>query len=314
MRAERTRGGSMPLEATITRTDLDGLRLLHRGKVRDLYDLGENLLIVATDRVSAYDCVLSPGIPDKGRVLTSMSVFWFDVLQQRLGKDVAGNHLVTADVDRMPEVVRRHADALRGRAMLVRRLEMVPVECVARGYLTGSGWKDYRRTGAVCGHALPAGLPESARLEPPIFTPATKAEVGHDENIDFAAAARLVGDTTARQLRERTLAIYGAARDIAAKSGILIADTKFEFGRDASGRLVIGDEVLTPDSSRFWNAAAYEPGRPQQAFDKQMIRDWLDARGWDHTPPAPVLPPDVVERAAATYRDIHRRLTGRELA
>jgi phosphoribosylaminoimidazole-succinocarboxamide synthase len=308
----------MPMQATITRTELAGLHLVHRGKVRDIYnlgqDLGEHLLIVATDRVSAYDCVLEPGIPDKGRVLTSLSVWWFDALEKALGKDVAGNHLVTAEVDEMPPAVRRHADALRGRTMLVRRLRMFNIECVARGFLAGSGWKDYRRTGAVCGHVLPPGLSESARLDPPLFTPATKAEVGHDENIDFAAAARLVGETHARQLRDRTLAIYATARDIAAKRGILIADTKLEFGLDAAGKIVLGDEVLTPDSSRFWDAATWRPGSPQQAFDKQMIRDWLDARGWDHTPPAPVLPPDVVERAAATYRGIHERLTGSRLS
>jgi phosphoribosylaminoimidazole-succinocarboxamide synthase len=298
----------MPMQATITRTDLPGLRLIHRGKVRDLYEVGEDLLVVATDRVSAYDVVLSPGIPDKGRVLTSLSVFWFRTL-----REVVPNHLLTADVDEMPAPVRRHAEVLRGRTMLVRRLTMAPIECVARGYLTGSGWKDYKRTGAVCGHVLPQGLPESARIEPPIFTPATKAEVGHDENIDFATAARAVGEATATQLRDLTLAVYGKARDFAAKRGILIADTKFEFGRDPQGRLVLGDEVLTPDSSRFWDASKYQAGRSQQSFDKQMIRDWLDAQGWDHRPPAPELPADVVERAADTYREIHRRITGRDL-
>jgi phosphoribosylaminoimidazole-succinocarboxamide synthase len=298
----------MPMQATVTRTDLPGLKLVHRGKVRDLYEVGEDLLVVATDRVSAYDAVLTPGIPDKGRVLTSLSVFWFDAL-----KEVVPNHLITADVDRMPSAVRRHADVLRGRTMLVKRLKMFPVECVARGFLTGSGWKDYRRTGAVCGHVLARSLPESARLDPPIFTPATKAEVGHDENIDFAATARIVGEESAKALRDLTLGVYSKARDLAAKRGILIADTKLEFGRDASGRIVLGDEVLTPDSSRFWDASAYAPGRPQQAFDKQMIRDWLDGQGWDHVPPAPELPGDVVERAAATYRDIHRRITGRDL-
>jgi phosphoribosylaminoimidazole-succinocarboxamide synthase len=298
----------MHVDTTVTRTELTGLPLLHRGKVRDLYGVGDDLLIVATDRVSAYDVVLSPGIPDKGRVLTSLSVFWFDLL-----RDVVPNHLITADVDEMPPEVRRHADALRGRSMLVRKLTMFPVECVARGYLAGSGWKDYRRTGAVCGHRIPAGALEGSRIDPPIFTPATKATEGHDENIDFDTTAKIVGAADAAALRDLTLAVYSRARTYAAERGILIADTKFEFGRDASGRIVIGDEVLTPDSSRFWDATTWAPGRAPQAFDKQMIRDWLDARGWDHRPPAPVLAGDVVERASAVYREIHRRITGAEL-
>jgi phosphoribosylaminoimidazole-succinocarboxamide synthase len=298
----------MPVDTTVTRTDLAGLELLHRGKVRDLYAVGEELLVVATDRVSAFDVVLSPGIPDKGRVLTGLSVFWFETLA-----DVVPNHLITADVERMPASVRRHADVLRGRSMLVRRLRMFPVECVARGYLAGSGWKDYRRTGSVCGHVLPPGLKESARLDAPLFTPSTKAAVGHDENIDFEAVVRAVGADAAARLRDLTLAVYGRARDVAAERGILIADTKFEFGTDASGRIVLGDEVLTPDSSRFWDAAAYAPGRPQHAFDKQMIRDWLDAQGWDHSPPAPELAMEVVDRAASIYREIHLKLTGRPL-
>jgi phosphoribosylaminoimidazole-succinocarboxamide synthase len=298
----------MPVDTAIVSTDLAGLRLVHRGKVRDCYEVGTDLLVVATDRVSAYDSVLSPGIPDKGRVLTSLSVYWFDRL-----RSVVPNHLLTAQVDEMPREVRRHAGLLRGRSMLVRRLSMFPVECVARGYLAGSGWKDYRRTGSVCGHRLATGLVESARIDPPIFTPATKAETGHDENIDFEEASRIVGAQAASRLRDLTLRIYAAARETAAERGILIADTKLEFGRDGEGRIVLGDEVLTPDSSRFWDARAYAPGRPQASFDKQMIRDWLDAQGWDHQPPPPPLAPDVVERAAATYREIHRRITGRDL-
>ena len=296
------------MDSTVTTTSLPDLKLVSRGKVRDIYDLGEHLLIVATDRVSAYDVVLSPGIPDKGRVLTSLSRFWFEKLA-----DVVPHHLVTTDVPEMPSVVHPHASVLAGRSMLVKRLRMFPIECVVRGYLTGSGWKDYQRTGAVCGHVLPQGLPESVRLEQPIFTPATKAEEGHDENIDFEQAAALVGPETAARLRDLTLKVYSKARDYAAERGILIADTKLEFGVDAQGRIVLGDEVLTPDSSRFWDANAYQEGKPQQPLDKQLVRNWLDREGWDHTPPAPELAADVVARTSATYREIHERLTGRGL-
>jgi phosphoribosylaminoimidazole-succinocarboxamide synthase len=291
----------------VTQTSLEGLRLLHRGKVRDVYDLGEALLIVATDRVSAYDAVLSPGIPEKGRVLTSLSSFWFDAL-----RDVVPNHVMTTDLAKMPPEVRRHAAVLAGRTTLARRLEMFPIECVVRGYLTGSGWKDYRRTGAVAGHRLPPGLAECARLDPPLYTPSTKARQGHDETIDFAATESIVGEAVAARLRELTLAVYRRASEVAKARDILIADTKLEFGLDPQGRIVLGDEVLTPDSSRFWDARRYAPGRPQDSFDKQRIRDWLDRAGWDHTPPPPVLPPEVVEETTRTYREIHRRLTGRE--
>lgn len=297
------------MDGTVTSTSLEDLELVSRGKVRDVYALDEHLLIVATDRVSAYDVILSPGIPDKGRVLTSLSEFWFETLA-----DVVPNHLVTTDVAQMPDVVRRHADVLEGRTMLVERLTMFPVECVARGWLTGSGWKDYGRTGSVCGHQLPVDMPESSRLAPPLFTPATKAEEGeHDENIDIDQMAGIVGREDAERLRDLTIEIYEAARTLAAERGILIADTKFEFGRDAAGRIVLGDEVLTPDSSRFWDAEAYAPGQPQQPLDKQMVRNWLDEQGWDHAPPAPVLAADVVARTSATYREIHHRLTGRDL-
>ena len=296
------------MQATITRTELAGLRLLHRGKVRDVYEVGEHLLIVATDRISAYDSVLTPGIPDKGRVLTSLSVFWFDAL-----KDVVRNHLITADVTKMPPVVEKHAAVLRGRSMLVKRLTMLPIECVARGYLAGSGWKDYRRTGQICGHVLPPGMQESARLDPPIFTPATKAASGHDENIDFETTAKIVGPKVAAEARDVTLALYGKARDAAARRGILIADTKLEFGHDDKGRLTLGDEAFTPDSSRFWDATRYASGRSQQSFDKQGVRDWLDKEGWDHTPPPPDLSPDIVARTSAVYREIHKRITGRDL-
>ncbi|MDJ0974790.1 MAG: phosphoribosylaminoimidazolesuccinocarboxamide synthase [Planctomycetota bacterium] len=296
------------MTATVTQTSLEGLDLIQRGKVRDIYAVGEHLLIVATDRLSAYDVVLSPGIPDKGRVLTTLSVWWFDQL-----KDAVPNHLVTADVDEMPEAVRAHADVLRGRSMLVKRLDMLAIECVARGYLVGSGWKDYQRTGSVCGHALPADLPMSVKLEPPLFTPATKAEEGHDENIDFDTAAQITGAERAAEARRLTLELYGKAREIAAERGVIIADTKLEFGVDADGQLVLADEIFTPDSSRFWDASKYEEGKPQESFDKQQVRDWLDEAGWDRSPPAPVLPDEVVERTSATYKEIFRRLTGQSL-
>jgi phosphoribosylaminoimidazole-succinocarboxamide synthase len=274
--------------------------------VRDVYEAGENLLIVATDRISAYDSVLSPAIDGKGQVLTSLSVWWFKTLE-----GLVPNHLITADVEAMPPAIKRHSALLRGRSMYVKRLKMLPVECVARGYLAGSGWKDYKATGSVCGHRLPPNLVESARLETPLFTPATKATTGHDENIDFERTAGIVGRPMAVRLREATLGLYGRAREVAAQKGILIADTKLEFGLDASGALTLGDEVFTPDSSRFWDSKSYVPGKPQASFDKQQVRDWLDRQGWDHTPPPPPLAPEVVKAVAATYREIHRRLTGR---
>jgi len=296
------------MTTALATTTLEGLELVHRGKVRDCYAVGDDLLIIATDRLSAYDVVLSPPIPDKGRVLTSLSLFWFEAL-----RDKVPNHLITADVDEMPEAVRRHAAVLRGRSMLVKRLKMLPVECVARGYLVGSGWKDYLATGAVCGHALPAGLPMSVKLDPPLFTPATKAEEGHDENISVARMAELLGADETRRIEALTLEIYGHARAVAAERGVIIADTKMEFGYDASGQLVLGDEVFTADSSRFWDASLDEEGLSQKSFDKQEVRDWLDEAGWDHNPPAPELPTEVVERTSATYREIHRRITGREV-
>lgn len=297
------------MSATITLTDLDGLTLKQRGKVRDIYEVDDALLIVATDRLSAYDIVLEPGIPEKGRVLTTLSVWWFDQLA-----DVCPNHLITANVDEMPAAVRAHADILRGRCMLVRRLQMLPVECVARGYLVGSGWKDYQRTGAVCGHQLPADLPLSKKLDPPLYTPATKAEEGHDENITRDQAAEIIGTERAAELERLTLALYGRAREIAATRGIIVADTKVEFGLDQDGQLVLGDEIFTPDSSRFWDADKYEEGRNQESYDKQTVRDWLDAEGWDHTPPAPRLTDEVVARTTNTYKQIYARLTGTELS
>ena len=297
------------MSPTITLTHLDGLTLKQRGKVRDIYEVDDALLIVATDRLSAYDVVLEPGIPEKGRVLTTLSVWWFDQLA-----DVCPNHLITADVDEMPEAVRAHADILRGRCMLVKRLQMLPVECVARGYLVGSGWKDYQRTGAVCGHQLPPDLPLSKKLDPPLYTPATKAEEGHDENITRDQAAEIIGKERADELERLTLQLYARARDIAAERGIILADTKVEFGIDQDGQLVLGDEIFTPDSSRFWDSDKYEEGRNQESYDKQTVRDWLDAEGWDHNPPAPRLTEEVVARTTNTYKQIYKRLTGTELA
>ncbi|HET7294996.1 MAG TPA: phosphoribosylaminoimidazolesuccinocarboxamide synthase [Vicinamibacteria bacterium] len=288
-------------------TKLPGVPLWRRGKVRDVYDLGDRLLIVATDRLSAFDVVLSTPIPDKGRVLTQLSLFWF-----RLLDDVVPNHVVTADVDEYPAELRPFRDQLEGRSMLVQKTDPLPVECVVRGFLTGSGWKDYVRTGAVCGIALPAGLRESDRLDPPIFTPSTKAETGHDENIPFEESARLVGAERARAVRELSQALYERARVHAEARGILLADTKFEFGiRD--GSIVWIDEALTPDSSRFWPKTGYAPGRAQPSFDKQYVRDYLETLSWDKRPPGPPLPAEVVARTREKYREAYTLLTGREL-
>ena len=297
------------MTAAISTTELDGLELISRGKVRDIYAVGDDLLMVATDRLSAYDVVLDPPIPDKGRVLTALSLYWFEQLSP-----IIPNHLITADVDEMPDAVRAHADVLRGRSMLVKKLDMLPIECVARGYLVGSGWKDYQNTGAVCGHNLPEGLPLSVKLEPPLYTPTTKAEAGeHDENIDMATTIEMMGEEKARLAERVTLEVYGRAREIAGERGVIIADTKFEFGYDKDGVLTLGDEVLTPDSSRFWDASKYAEGQNQESFDKQMVRDWLDDQGWDHSPPAPTIAPEIVEKTTATYREIYRRITGNDL-
>ena len=296
-----------PSATVVLTTELGGIPLHSRGKVRDVYAAGDHLVIVATDRLSAFDCILPTGIPDKGRVLTQLSVFWFDFL-----RDLTATHFVTADVSRFPAEFQPYASLLQGRSMLVRRARMVEVECVARGYLAGSGWKEYRASGAVCGVSLPAGLRESDRLPEPIFTPATKAQSGHDENISFAAMQSLVGAEVATRLRDLTLAIYSKAAAYAAERGILLADTKFEFGFIGE-QLVLADEVLTPDSSRFWPTDRYEPGRPQESFDKQYVRDYLETLAWDKTPPAPPLPDEVAARTAEKYRDAFRRLTGREL-
>ena len=294
--------------SVLLETHLDGLTLARRGKVRDVYDLGEHLLIVATDRISAFDYVLGSGIPGKGTVLTQLSAFWFD----RLG-DLVPHHVVAVDVDAFPAETRPHRDVLRGRSMLVKKTTPLPIECVARGYLAGSGWKEYRTTGAVCGVPLPPGLVESDRLPQSIFTPATKAESGHDENITEAQAGEIVGRDRVKQLRELTLSLYERGVDHAAACGIIIADTKFEFGL-AGDTLLLIDEVLTPDSSRFWPADDYEPGRSQPSFDKQFVRDHLERIGWNKQPPVPALPEDVVARTSEKYLEAYRRLTGRGLS
>ena len=276
-----------------------------QGKVRDIYEAGDDhLVMVTSDRISAYDVVLPNPIPDKGRVLTALSLFWFDRTS-----DLVANHLVTADVREMPDPFRDNAGELAGRTMLVRKAEMFPIECVARGYLAGSGWKEYREDGTVCGIPLPGGLTESAELPEPIFTPATKAVTGHDENISLERAAEIVGEGLAQRLKELTLSIYSFARDLARRRGIILADTKFEFGL-VDGEITLADEVLTPDSSRFWPADGYAPGGAQPSFDKQYVRDWLDTSGWDHEPPPPELPETVVEQTAARYREAYERLTG----
>ncbi len=291
----------------ILETNLPGIKLLSRGKVRDIYEVGDELLIVATDRISAFDYILPTGIPRKGEVLTQLSLFWFDFL-----KDVVPTHIITADVDAYPEPLPQFRDQLAGRSMLVTRAEMLPIECVARGYLAGSGWKDYQRTGAVCGVELPPGLQESSQLPEPIFTPATKATSGHDINISFEEAAGMVGRGVAEKVRDLTLDIYSRAAEYARERGIIIADTKFEFGF-VDGELVLADEVLTPDSSRFWPADEYEPGRPQRSFDKQYVRDYLESVHWDKKPPAPALPPEVARNTSEKYLEAYRRLSGKEL-
>ena len=288
-------------------SELNGVERIARGKVRDVYALGDHLLIVATDRISAFDYILATGIPDKGKVLTQLSVFWFDYL-----RDLTPTHFVTANVDEYPEPLRRFRDQLEGRSMLVKRARMIDIECVARGYLSGSGWKEYREHGTVCGIPLPAGLRESDKLPEPIFTPATKAQTGHDENISFERTCALTGEGLARRLRDLTLGIYSRAAQYAETKGIVIADTKFEFGF-VGDELVLADEVLTPDSSRFWPAATYAPGGAQFSFDKQFVRDYLESIRWNKQPPAPALPADVAAKTGEKYRQAYRELTGREL-
>ncbi len=297
---------SPQVSAVVWETHFTGVPLYFRGKVRDLYEVGHCLLIVATDRLSAFDVVLPTPIPDKGRVLTQLSLFWFEKL-----RDVLPNHVISST--EFPPELAAHREELAGRTILCRRTQPVPIECVVRGFLSGSGWRDYRATGKVCGIPLPAGLRESDRLPDPIFTPATKATTGHDENIPFDQAAARVGGPLAEQLRAISLKLYRRAAAYAEPRGIILADTKFEFGR-LDGELVWIDEALTPDSSRFWPAAGYQPGRAQPSFDKQYVRDYLERIGWSKQPPAPELPAEVVAATRSKYREAYRQLTGHELA
>jgi len=301
----------MSLEKTtagvpVYRTELPGVDLLSRGKVRDMYDLGEHVLIVATDRLSAFDYILPNPIPDKGKVLNQVAEFWF-----RRSERICLHHIIETDVEHFPEALKPFADQLRGRSTLAKKLDMLPVECVARGYLAGSGWKEYQAHGSVCGLQLPPGLQESEQLPEPIFTPATKAEEGHDENISFEEVERMIGKERAAEVRDMTLRLYQAASEFARSRGIIIADTKFEFGYDDE-QLIIGDEMLTPDSSRFWPADRYEPSRSQPSFDKQYVRDWLEESGWNKQPPVPELPDEIVQGTRDRYLQVFRILTGQE--
>ncbi len=291
-------------QTPLMESNLPGITQLGRGKVRDIYEVEGNLLLVTTDRLSAFDVVLPTGIPRKGEVLTQISLYWFDFLS-----DLVPNHLITADVDEFPEALHPFKDQLRGRSMLCKKLDMFPVECVARGYVEGSGWKDYLATGSICGNPLPEGLRRCGKLPGAIFTPATKAESGHDENITFEQAAEIIGQEDAEKLRDLTLEIYDRAHAKGLGCGLVIADTKLEFGR-LNGEIVLGDEVLTPDSSRYWPLELYQPGRPQESYDKQYIREYLETLDWDKTPPGPVLPDDVVENTTEKYLEAYEVITG----
>lgn len=293
---------------TVSETNVAGLTLVHRGKVRDVYEAGEKrLLLVATDRISAFDCVMPTTIPHKGEVLTALSAFWFEYLQ-----NLTAHHLITGDFEKMPEIIRQ-TEELRGRSMLVRKTKVFPVEAVVRGYLEGSGWKDYQATGKICGHELPENLRQCEKLPEPIFTPATKAEKGHDENISEIEFAQIVGEETAEKLSSLSLNIYKKASEYALTQGIIIADTKFEFGLDENGNILLIDEVLTPDSSRFWAAKDYEPGHAQTSFDKQFVREYLETLDWNKQPPAPELPEEIVKATTERYLAAYRLLTGKEL-
>jgi phosphoribosylaminoimidazole-succinocarboxamide synthase len=292
-------------ESVLLKTELPGLKHVSSGKVRDMFDLGTSLLIVTTDRLSAFDVVMANGIPFKGKVLNRLSEFWFNYLG-------VNHHMITCDVDQMPAEVKKYKDILRDRSMLVKKAEPFPVECVARGYLIGSGWKDYQSTGAVCGIKLPAGLQQAAKLEKPIFTPATKAVTGHDENIGFDVCAETVGKDTAEKLRELTLTIYGKGRTYAETKGVILADTKFEFGK-VGGQITLIDEVLTPDSSRYWPKTDYRPGISPPSYDKQFVRDYLEEIKFNKKPPGPVLPDHIVQKTSEKYLEAFKVLTGREL-
>ncbi len=309
------RGGFQPrpynivevFSVIIFETNIEGAGSPKRGKVRDIYNAGDDLLIVATDRISAFDVILPSGIPEKGKVLTQISAFWFKRME-----DIIPNHLISTKVSDLPYIFHSHRETLEGRIMLVKKAFPLPIECIVRGYITGSGWKDYRKTGSVCGIPLPENLRESDRLDEPIFTPSTKAEEGHDENIDFNEAVRLVGMDIAQKVRDISISIYLRARQYAESKGILIADTKFEFGM-LDGELILIDEVLTPDSSRFWPKDEYEPGRPQKSYDKQFVRDFLETLDWNKTPPGPVLPEEIIERTSQKYRSALKQLVGAEI-
>lgn len=291
------------MQELVIKTELEGVKLLRRGKVRDIYEVGDHLLIVATDRVSAFDVVLPTGIPGKGRILTQISIFWFNQV-----KEIVENHIVSVDVREFPEPLPQYEKILHERSMLVKKASPLPVECIVRGYLSGSGWMDYKKTGIICGIRFPAGLTESAKLPEPIFTPSTKAEHGHDINITFEETIKILGRETAEKIRETSLSIYKRASEIAEKKGIIIADTKMEFGF-YDGKLILIDELLTPDSSRFWSKKNYEPGKPQESYDKQIIRDYLLSIKWDKKPPAPSLPEEIVRKTAERYEEIFRILT-----
>jgi phosphoribosylaminoimidazole-succinocarboxamide synthase len=294
-------------EPTLLQIELPGIKKIKSGKVREIFDLGDALLLVASDRLSAFDVIMPNGIPRKGEVLTQISFFWFDRFAS-----LVPNHLLAGAKDPLPNNLQPFAAQLAGRCMIVKKAQPLAIECIVRGYLSGSGWKEYQRSQTVCGIRLPAGLAESAELPEPIFTPSTKAEAGHDENISFEQARKIVGAELAAQARDLSLKIYKAGRDYARQRGIIIADTKFEFGA-SDGRLILIDEVLTPDSSRFWPADQYAPGKGQPSFDKQFVRDYLETLAWNKTPPGPVLPPEVVARTSAKYREAYERLTGRKL-
>lgn len=293
---------------TVSETNIKDLNLVHRGKVRDVYEVDfERLLLVATDRLSAFDCILPNPIPDKGVILTQISAFWFDKL-----KDITANHLITANFDEMPEDIRENAE-LEGRSTLVKKTKVFPVECVVRGYLEGSGWKDYQATGEICGHKLPENMQQCDKLPEPLFTPATKAVTGHDENISEEECARIIGKENAEKLKSFSLNIYNTASEYALSKGIIIADTKFEFGTDADGNILLIDEILTPDSSRFWSVETYSPGKAQPSFDKQFVREYLESLDWDKTPPAPALPEEIIRATRHRYLKAFELLTGRDL-
>lgn len=299
----------------LLRSDLPGIPLVNRGKVRDVYAMDDQrLLIVATDRISAFDVVMPNGIPDKGKVLTQLSLFWFQRLRDMVRTQIVRNHLISANAAVYPSQLRPFREQLEGRSMLVRKLKIVPVECIVRGYLAGSGWKEYQQQGTICGIALPAGLCESDQLPAPIFTPSTKADSGHDVNISLARASGIVGERIAQQMSETSVRLYQAAADYARMRGIIIADSKFEFGLDEGNNLILADEVLTPDSSRFWDVERYTPGRAQDSFDKQFVRDYLESINWNKEPPAPELPDEVVTRTRDKYLEAYQRLTGKPLA